>query len=148
MVRPTLALFSAQLKKVIVSSSSKRQSFGGYPSHYSSNGGGGGGWGAQSATWGGGGGADKMGNLGVGLKNVDWASQRLEKFEKNFYVEDKRVSSRSDAEIDAFRRAKEMRVSIPFHSAFGRANSDWPRFKEEVYPVPLRALMKSDSPVI
>ncbi|KXN84559.1 ATP-dependent RNA helicase DBP2-A, partial [Leucoagaricus sp. SymC.cos] len=35
---------------------------------------------------------------------------RLEKFEKNFYVEDKRVTSRSDREIEEFRRSKEIKV--------------------------------------
>jgi hypothetical protein len=52
-----------------------------------------------------------MGNLGGGLRAVDWQSQTLAKFEKNFYVEDKRVSARSDREVDEFRRAKEMKVS-------------------------------------
>jgi hypothetical protein len=50
------------------------------------------------------------GNLGGTLRTVDWTSQRLERFEKNFYVEDKRVTARSDAEIDEFRRVKEMKV--------------------------------------
>ena len=35
---------------------------------------------------------------------------KLAHFEKNFYVEDKRVSTRSDREIEEFRRAKEMKV--------------------------------------
>ncbi|KAF5377078.1 hypothetical protein D9757_007730 [Collybiopsis confluens] len=62
-------------------------------------GGGGGGWGD-----------DKMGNLGGGLRSVDWSQAKLERFEKNFYVEDKRVSARSDREIEEFRRSKEMRI--------------------------------------
>jgi ATP-dependent RNA helicase DDX5/DBP2 len=53
-----------------------------------------------------------MGNLGGGLRQIDWSTQRLEKFEKNFYVEDRRVSSRSEREVEEFRRAKEMRVSF------------------------------------
>jgi ATP-dependent RNA helicase DDX5/DBP2 len=53
-----------------------------------------------------------MNNLGGGLRNIDWSSQRLEHFEKNFYVEDKRVTARSEREIDEFRRAKEMKVGI------------------------------------
>ena len=53
-----------------------------------------------------------MSNLGGGLKTIDWRSQTLETFEKNFYVEDRRVSDRSDSEIDAFRRAKEIRVRL------------------------------------
>jgi ATP-dependent RNA helicase DDX5/DBP2 len=51
-----------------------------------------------------------MDNLGGGLRTIDWSSQRLAEFEKNFYVEDKRVTARSDAEIVEFRREKEMRV--------------------------------------
>lgn len=55
-----------------------------------------------------------MSNLGGSLRQIDWGTQRLEKFEKNFYVEDKRVVARSDREIEEFRRAKEMRVSFFF----------------------------------
>ena len=52
-----------------------------------------------------------MDNLGGGLRTIDWSTHKLEHFEKNFYVEDKRVSSRSDREIEDFRRSKEMKVS-------------------------------------
>ncbi|KAH8831592.1 RNA helicase [Flagelloscypha sp. PMI_526] len=76
-------------------------SYGGYGS-YGGGGYGGGGYG--------GGGGDRMSNLGGGLHNVDWASTRLERFEKNFYVEDKRVSARSEREVEEFRRSKEIRV--------------------------------------
>lgn len=51
-----------------------------------------------------------MSNLGGGLRAVDWTSTRLEKFEKNFYIEDKKVSTRSDREIEEFRRNKEIKV--------------------------------------
>lgn len=51
-----------------------------------------------------------MGNLGGSLRTVDWTSTKLERFEKNFYVEDKRVSSRSEREIEDFRREKEIKV--------------------------------------
>ncbi|KAJ3725902.1 P-loop containing nucleoside triphosphate hydrolase protein [Lentinula raphanica] len=51
-----------------------------------------------------------MGNLGGGLRSVDWNHTKLEHFEKNFYVEDKRVSARSDREIEEFRRSKEIRI--------------------------------------
>ena len=51
-----------------------------------------------------------MSNLGGGLRNVDWNSTRLEKFEKNFYREDPNVTAKSDREIDEFRRVKEMKV--------------------------------------
>jgi ATP-dependent RNA helicase DDX5/DBP2 len=59
-----------------------------------------------------------MTNLGSGLRAVDWNSVRLEKFEKNFYAEDKRVASRSDREVDEFRRLKEIKVCLPFTSPF------------------------------
>ncbi|CAE6436263.1 unnamed protein product [Rhizoctonia solani] len=72
-------------------------------------GGGGGGYGGYGGG-GGGGGGDRMSNLGGGLRTVDWASQSLTKFEKNFYREHPKVSARSDAEITEFRRQKEMKV--------------------------------------
>ena len=74
---------------------------GGYGSNSYGSGGGGGGWGD-----------DKMGNLGGGLKTVDWTRQKLQHFEKNFYAEDKRVSARSDREVEDFRRTKEIRVGF------------------------------------
>ena len=52
-----------------------------------------------------------MSNLGGGLKNIDWNATRLEKFEKNFYREDPRVTSRSERDVEDFRRSKEMKVS-------------------------------------
>jgi len=52
-----------------------------------------------------------MSNLGAGLNNIDWNSQSLIKFEKNFYVEDRRVSARPQAEIDAFRAEKTMQIT-------------------------------------
>jgi len=83
------------------------QSYNGY-----SNGYGGGGYGGGYGGHGGYGGGydDKMGNLGGSLRTVDWSSTKLERFEKNFYVEDKRVSSLSDREIEDFRREKEIKV--------------------------------------
>jgi ATP-dependent RNA helicase DDX5/DBP2 len=59
-----------------------------------------------------------MSNLGGGLRQIDWGTQRLEKFEKNFYIEDKRVSSRSEREVEDFRRLKEMRVRFFFFVFF------------------------------
>jgi ATP-dependent RNA helicase DDX5/DBP2 len=52
-----------------------------------------------------------MSNLGGGLRAVDWNAQKIEVFEKNFYVEDKRVSGRSEKEIEEFKRAKEIKVN-------------------------------------
>ena len=51
-----------------------------------------------------------MSNLGGTLRNQDWSSMKLTPFEKNFYVEDKAVTHRSDREIEEFRREKEIRV--------------------------------------
>ncbi|KAI5998815.1 P-loop containing nucleoside triphosphate hydrolase protein [Pisolithus albus] len=51
-----------------------------------------------------------MSGLGGGLRAIDWSSQKMERFEKNFYVEDKRVSALSDREVEEFRRAKEIKV--------------------------------------
>ena len=76
-------------------------------------GGGGYGGGGYSGGYGGGGGYNsysKSDNIGGGLKTIDWSNTRLEKFEKNFYHEDTRVSQRSDRDVDEFRRAKEMKV--------------------------------------
>jgi ATP-dependent RNA helicase DDX5/DBP2 len=56
-----------------------------------------------------------MSNLGGSLRTVDWASQKISHFEKNFYVEDKRVAARSDKEIEEFRRSKEMKVRSSSH---------------------------------
>jgi ATP-dependent RNA helicase DDX5/DBP2 len=80
-----------------------------YSNGYGSEGGGYGGYGGGGG-YGGWGGGDKMSSLGGSLKAVDWASQKISHFEKNFYVEDKRVAARSDREIEEFRRAKEMKV--------------------------------------
>ena len=49
-------------------------------------------------------------SLGSSLRSIDWSQQKQITFEKNFYVEDKRVSSRSDREIEEFRRTKEIKV--------------------------------------
>jgi hypothetical protein len=73
------------------------QSYNGYGGY---GGGGGSGWGE-----------DKMSNLGGGLRSVDWASAKLEHFEKNFYIEDKRVSGHSEREVEEFKRSKEIKVS-------------------------------------
>nr|GAT60883.1 predicted protein [Mycena chlorophos] len=85
-------------------------SYGGY----SSGGGyGGGGYGGGGGGWGGGGGGgyeDRMGNLGGSLRNIDWNTTKVEHFEKNFYVEDKKVKERSEKEVEDFRRAKEIKV--------------------------------------
>lgn len=51
-----------------------------------------------------------MSDLGGGLRNIDWANNKAPQFEKNFYVEDKRVSARSDRDIEEFRRSKEIKV--------------------------------------
>ena len=86
------------------------QSYGnsnGYSGHNGSYGGGYGG-GGYGGSWGGG---DRTSDgLGGNLRSIDWSQYKQTPFEKNFYVEDKRVSSRSDREIEEFRRAKEIKV--------------------------------------
>lgn len=51
-----------------------------------------------------------MGNLGGSLRSIDWTSQKLERFEKNFYVEDKRISALSERDVEEFRRSKDIKV--------------------------------------
>jgi hypothetical protein len=76
-----------------------------------------------------------MGGLGGGLRNVDWASQSLTKFEKNFYREHPKVSARSDAEIAEFRKQKEMKVCARCW-LFGSENADLvDRFKGGMFLV-------------
>merc|ERR1712072_1429597 len=53
---------------------------------------------------GGRGGGDKMSALGAGLKNQTWDISALPKFEETFSKEDPAVPSRSEAEVDQFRR--------------------------------------------
>ena len=63
-----------------------------------------------------------MSHLGGSLRAVDWTSTRLERFEKNFYAEDERVGSRSEREIEEFRRAKEIKVLFfPTHNFFSNS---------------------------
>ncbi|ODO06179.1 ATP-dependent RNA helicase DBP2-A [Cryptococcus wingfieldii CBS 7118] len=95
---------------------------GGYGGGGGGYGGGGGGYGGGGGGYGGGGfggggfggggfgGGDRMSNLGQGLQNIDWQTTTLTKFEKNFYVQDPRVTARSDSDIDAFRASKEMKI--------------------------------------
>ncbi|OCF40589.1 ATP-dependent RNA helicase DBP2-A [Kwoniella heveanensis CBS 569] len=87
---------------------------GGYGGGYGGGGGGygGGGYGGGGGGYGNyqGGGGDRMNNLGQGLHNVDWNSQTLTKFEKNFYVQDPRVTERSEKEIAQFRADKQMKI--------------------------------------
>jgi len=95
---------------VAVHHSSVQQSYGGYSNGHSSHGGyggggGGGGWGGHD---------DRMSNLGGGLRTVDWTATKLERFEKNFYVEDKRVTARSEKEVEEYRRANEIKVCMVF----------------------------------
>ncbi|KAK8844128.1 ATP-dependent RNA helicase DBP2-A [Kwoniella newhampshirensis] len=73
-------------------------------------GGGGGGYGGGGGGGYGGGGGDRMSQLGNGLGNIDWSHQTLSKFEKNFYVEDPRVTARSEKEIAQFRADKQMKI--------------------------------------
>ncbi|ORY33034.1 P-loop containing nucleoside triphosphate hydrolase protein [Naematelia encephala] len=84
--------------------------YGGGGGGYGGGGGGGYGGGGYGGGYGGGGGGDRMNNLGAGLNSIDWGRQSLTKFEKNFYIEDPRVTARSDKEIADFRAAKTMTI--------------------------------------
>ena len=85
-----------------------------------------------------------MGNLGGSLRTVDWSSTKLERFEKNFYVEDKRVSSRSEREIEDFRREKEIKVCfVPSLARFFHSQAT--RSKVVVFPDPSLLSTRSDS---
>ncbi|BGP58221.1 hypothetical protein JCM8202_001702 [Rhodotorula sphaerocarpa] len=70
---------------------------------------GGGGYGGGGGGFGGGGG-DRMGQLGAGLRAQNWDVSSLIKFEKNFYDEHPAVASRSEREVQEFRREKEIQV--------------------------------------
>ncbi|WAR53385.1 hypothetical protein PtB15_2B816 [Puccinia triticina] len=65
---------------------------------------------AEAATQAAMGGGDRMSGLGSGLGRPKWDNSTLTKFEKNFYVEDSRISARSEREIDQFRAEKEIQV--------------------------------------
>ncbi|KAI8996018.1 RNA helicase [Gaertneriomyces semiglobifer] len=88
--------------------------YGGSSSYGSGSGGGyGGGNSFGGGGYGGGGGGfggDRMGNLGAGLKRIDWEREmpNLPKFEKNFYIEHPTVAARSMTEVEIFRRKHEM----------------------------------------
>ncbi|KAG6369388.1 P-loop containing nucleoside triphosphate hydrolase protein [Boletus reticuloceps] len=73
---------------------------GGYGGGHGSHGGGG--WGGGSD--------DRMSNLGGSLRSIDWSSQKLERFEKNFYVEDKRISTLSEREVEEFKRTQDIKI--------------------------------------
>ncbi|KAJ7844378.1 DEAD-domain-containing protein [Mycena olivaceomarginata] len=51
-----------------------------------------------------------MSNLGGGLRTIDWASTKIEHFEKNFYLEHKAVKERSEKDVEEFRRTKEIKI--------------------------------------
>lgn len=51
-----------------------------------------------------------MSNLGAGLKEQQWDLNTMPKFEKSFYKEDPAVTSRSQAEVDAFRKEKQIAI--------------------------------------
>ncbi|KAL8754878.1 MAG: hypothetical protein Q9184_004976 [Pyrenodesmia sp. 2 TL-2023] len=76
---------------------------GGYGGSY--NGYGGGSYGGDF-----GGSGDKMSNLGANLKTQNWDIATLPKFEKSFYKEDPAVTNRSERDVEAFRKAKEITV--------------------------------------
>ncbi|KAJ5474389.1 RNA helicase (Dbp) [Penicillium sp. IBT 31633x] len=73
-------------------------------------GGGGGGYGGGGYGGGAGAGGDRMSNLGAGLKTQDWDINTMPKFEKSFYKEHPDVTARSEEEVQAFRKEKQMAI--------------------------------------
>ena len=69
-------------------------------------GGGGGGYGGGGGGFGGGGG----GNLGAGLQNINFATETLIPFEKDFYIEHPDVTARSEDNANAWRASKQIVV--------------------------------------
>jgi len=77
---------------------------------YGGSGYGGGGYGGGGGGYGGGGGGDRMGALGANLSSINWETASLAPLRKDFYVEDKRVTARSAAKVDAYRKEKQMTI--------------------------------------
>ena len=75
-------------------------------------GGGGGGYSSVPQRFGSSGarGGDSMGQLGAGLRTINWDLSKLPVFEKNFYIEHPAVSSRTERTSDDWRRSKEIIV--------------------------------------
>ena len=72
-------------------------------------------------------------SLGGSLRTIDWSQQKQILFEKNFYVEDKRVSGRSEREIEEFRRVKEIKVRVIFAMGYTFLNFSPLRCKGIMY---------------
>jgi len=51
-----------------------------------------------------------MAGLGANLHNIDWSRQQLTPFQKNFYSPNQAVITRSDQQIDIYRRQFEIKV--------------------------------------
>ncbi|CAI7566980.1 unnamed protein product [Penicillium glandicola] len=83
---------------------------GGGSGGYGGGGYGGGGGGGGGGYGGGAAGGDRMNNLGAGLKTQDWDISTMPKFEKSFYKEHPDVTERSEEDVQAFRKEKEMAI--------------------------------------
>ncbi|KAJ6124139.1 Helicase C-terminal [Penicillium samsonianum] len=83
---------------------------GGRGGGYGGGGGGGYGGGGGGGYGGGAAGGDRMNNLGAGLKTQDWDPATMPKFEKSFYKEHPSVTERSEEDVLAFRKEKEMAI--------------------------------------
>ncbi len=64
----------------------------------------------NGSSYGAGGTGDKMSNLGANLKTQHWDLSTMPKFEKSFYKEDPAVTNRTQRDVDAFRKEKEISV--------------------------------------
>jgi len=64
-----------------------------------------------------------MAGLGANLHNIDWSRQQLTPFQKNFYSPNQAVTTRSDQQIDVYRRQFEIKV---FGNSRGSASVNRP----------------------
>lgn len=89
-----------------------------------------------------------MSNLGASLTDVRWDEHKVDSFTKNFYNEAKEVSSRSAADIEKFRKEKDITVEgkdihrpvFNFNEiTFDSATADVIKRKGFTHPTPIQA---------
>lgn len=110
----TLIMSLGRLRKLIYTGYG-----GGGSSGYGGNsgyGGGGGGYGNGGGGYGGGGASygqsgDRMSALGENLRKPTWDAASMTPFQKNFYRENPAVTARSEPEVEAWRREKDVTVT-------------------------------------
>ncbi|XP_028395147.1 ATP-dependent RNA helicase dbp2-like [Dendronephthya gigantea] len=88
-----------------------RSGGGGYGSGSGGYGSGGGSYGGYGGGGGYGGKKDKFSQPGANLRKPKWDLNNMPKFEKNFYKEHPNVQNLSQAEVEEYRKSKEMTLS-------------------------------------